>query len=168
MAAAVLTVFAVGGLAAFQIADIGQRQAPDEPAEQTNETVVVEYDTYQYVDRATAEFTTGFDNSSVVARNSTNATLTRGVDYKWNNTDGTILFLNTTNTTEGNTSYLSYDYRVNTQAVKDASGPLTAIVEAVGWIGVFAAGLALVVLLLAFGGIVANRVGSGGPPTRNR
>lgn len=168
VAAAILVVFAAGAFTAFQVADVGQSDAPDVPRTATNESIVVEYDTYQYVDNATAEFTTGFNNSSIHVYNNDGAELTRGTDYEWNNSDGSVLFLNTTATTEGDGASITYEYFKNTEAVQEVSGPLTATVEAIGWVGVAASGLALVVLLLAFGGFVASRIGSSGAPRSRR
>lgn len=168
VAAAILIVFASGAFTAFQVADVGQNEAPDVPRTATNESIVVEYDTYQYVDNATAEFTTGFNNSSIEVYNSAGVKLTRGEDYRWNNSDGTILFLNSSATTEGNSASITYEYYKNTEAVQDVSGPLSTTVEAIGLVGVAATALALVVLLLAFSGFIASKIGSSGAPRSNR
>lgn len=168
IAAAVLTIFAAGGLTAYQVADIGQKNAAAQNETATNESLVVEYDAWQYVDAGTAQYTTGFYNNSITVYNRTNATLTRGEDYKWNNSDGTILYLNTSDTEEGNTSYVSYKYTANTEAVKKVSGPLSATVRAIGWVGVLAAGISLVVLLLAFGGLIVSKIGTANTPRSNR
>jgi hypothetical protein len=132
----------------FQVADAGQDQAADQQLTQTNESIVQEYDAYQFVDVALDEYTTGF-NSTVTVYNSTNATLTEGTDYEWNETDGTILFKSTANTTEGNTAYITYDYTENTPGVQTLSGPVGVIVEAVGTFGLLGGGFAFVVFLLA-------------------
>ena len=167
VASAVLVVFAVGAFTAFQVADVGQNNAPDEPATAVNESIVVEYDSYQYVDNATDEFTTGFNNTTTVY-NTNGTELDRGTDYEWNNSDGTILFLNTSATTEGDSANITYDYFTNTETVRDTSGPLTAVVEAVGWVGVAGTGFALVVLLLWFGWFIVSKIGNSGAPRSRR
>ncbi len=167
IAAAILTVFTVGGFTIFTVADIAQDHAPsqNESFTQDNETLVVEYDAYQYVNKSQEEFTTGFNNTTVRAF-ADGSELTRGTDYAWNTTDGTIIFHNTAATTEGENASVTYDYYRNTERVQEASGPLMIVVEAVGWLGVAGAGFAIVVLLIAVGGFIVQRVGASGPETR--
>lgn len=164
IAVAVFVLFVGGAFTAYQVADLGQNAAADEPKNVTNETVVQEFDSFQFVDQALEQYTTGF-NDSVTAYNSSNTTLERGTDYRWNETDGTILYLDTQSTNETNTSYVSYTYFENTQEVKEVSGPIETVTNAIGQTGFLAAGLALVVLILLFGGFIASRLTNGMPKT---
>jgi hypothetical protein len=168
IAVCVFAIFAAGAFTAFQVADLGQKDAPADPRNVTNETLVQEYDAYQFVDNATKDYTAGFD-SDVTVYNNSSVELTEGTDYEWNETDGTIIFKDTAKTTELDEANVSYTYYWNTQRVREVSGPLTVITEAIGRTGLLAGGLALVVLLVSFGGIVAKRIGtSGGLPESNR
>lgn len=167
IAVAVFTIFAVGAFTAFQVADLGQKDAPAEPRNVTNETLVQENDAYQFVDNATREYTAGF-NDSVTVYNNSSVELSEGTDYEWNSTDGTIKFIDTAKTTEGDNATISYTYYWNTQNVREVSTPINTIVQAIGRTGFLAGGLALVVLLIAFGGFVASKFNESSLPQTNR
>lgn len=167
VAVSVLAVFAVGAFVAFQVSDVAQNDAPATDRNVTNESLVQEYDSYQFVDNATNQYTAGF-NDSVTVYNQSNHELVEGQDYEWNSTDGTILYLSSPNTTEGNTSTISYTYQYNTQDVRDVSRPLTAITESFGLVAFAAGALALVVLLLWFGSMIASRIGTSDVAKRTR
>jgi hypothetical protein len=168
VAAAVLSIFAVGGLAAFQMAESAQQAAPDENQTAVNETVAMEFDAYQFVDAGTATYTTGFNNTTTVYNASTGAELDRGQDYAWNASDGTITFFDTAQTSEDDSALVTYHYTRNTAEVRETGGPLTAITEAFGGVAFLAAGLALVVVLLVVGVIVGRRIASNTLPTTSR
>lgn len=168
IAAAVLTLFAVGAFATFQIASSAQADAPDERLQVTNETVNQEFDAYQFVDAAQEDYTTDFNNSSVEAYNSSNVELQRGTDYRWNNSDGTIRFLDTASTNESETATVSYRHGRNTQAVRDVAGPLSSVVASMGPLALLAGGTALVVVLLAIAVFIGSRLGGSSLPDTNR
>lgn len=167
IAVAVFAIFAAGAFTAYQVADLGQKDAPADPRNVTNETLIQEYDAYQFVPNATKEFTAGFDDN-VTVYNNTSHELTEGEDYEWNETDGTIIYKDTASTDEGNESTISYTYYWNTQRVREVSGPLKALTQAIGRTGLLAGGLALVIFLVAFGGLVAKRIGGSDMPQTNR
>jgi hypothetical protein len=168
VAAAVLSIFAVGGLAAFQMAESAQQAAPDQNQTAVNETIAQEFDAYQFVDAGTATYTTGFNNTTTVYNATSGEEFNRGTDYKWNQSDGTVLFLDTVNTSENHSALITYHYTRNTAAVRETGGPLTAITEAFGGVAFLAAGLSLAVVLLVVAVIVARRIGSNNLPTSNR
>jgi len=167
IAVCVFAIFVGGAFTVYQVADLSQKNAPADRKNVTDEQLVQEYDSYQFVDNATQEFTAGFDEN-VTVKNQSGYELTEGDDYQWNETDGTILFKDTQHTEEGNTSTINYTYFRNTQRVREVSGPLTIITEGIGRTAFLAGGFGLVVLLLVFGGFVAKRIGSNRMPASNR
>jgi len=156
IAVSVFAIFVAGAFTVFYVADIAQNDAPAEPQNVTNESIVQETNAYQFVDNATEEFTAGF-NDSVTVYNNSSVELTEGDDYEWNSTDGTIKFLNSPKTQDGEPANISYTYFENTQQVKEVSGPITIIVDAIGRTAFMAGALGLVAVLLLFGGFVAQR-----------
>lgn len=167
IAVAVFTVFAAGGFTAYQAADLGQKDAPADPRNVTDEQLAQEYDAWQYVDNATREYTAGFDEN-VTVENGTGATLEEGKDYSWNETDGTIKFHDTSSTNESNSSSIDYTYYWNTQRVREVSGPIKSVTQAIGRTGLLAGGLGLVILLLTIAGFFAKKFNSSSIPKSNR
>jgi len=165
-AIAVIVVVLLAGAAfsAFAIADTAQDDAAQENATVTNETLTQEAGTYQLVSQATDEFTTGF-NDSVTVYNSSDVELTAGADYRWNATDGAILFESSPRTQDGASANITYQYQQNTAGVQEVSGPLNTITANMGLLATLGGGVSLVVFVLAFGGLIAKHLGSG-PQTR--
>lgn len=163
VAVIVLVIFAGGGLAAYQVADTAQDDAARTDFKtQTNETVLQQIGVWQLVDRATMEFTVGFNNSTT-AYNDSDHELVRGTDYRWNSSDGAVKFLASPNTTQGNNATITYDYRENTEDVQLLAGPVGGVVEALGQSAFLAAGIALIVFLLGIGVFMAKTVRDSGP-----
>lgn len=160
----VFVLFVAAGFAAYQVADLAQRDAAKTSKTVTNETLTQQVGNWQLVSKSTDQYTAGF-NDSVTVYNETGHELTEGDDYLWNSTDGAIRYEDTASTQDGNTSNITYDYEENTQGVKDVSGPLGVVVTAVGDGGYLAGGVGLVVFLLVAVGLVAKYVGSSGPRT---
>lgn len=161
VAVAVFVLFVGGGFAAMQVADDSRQDAARTNTTVENESIVVQYDIYQLTDKAESKYTLQFQNDSVAVSNQSGATLNRGTDYKWNNTDGTIKFINTTATNETNNATISYNVTENNEAVQRIGGPVGRIVDALAKNGVLIAGFAMVVFLLAFGGIIGKYYYSG-------
>lgn len=104
-----VAVIVIGAFAVLAVAGAGYQNTPTPQQSVTNESIIVEYDAWQQVDAAQDDaFVKSFDNETV--RNSTGATLTEGTDYEYNASDGTIIFLSTSSTTEGNTGEIDYDH----------------------------------------------------------
>jgi len=168
IAVSVFAIFVAGAFTVYYVADIGQKNAPAEPRNATNESLVQENDAWQFVDNATKQYTAGF-NDSVTVYNNSSVELTEGDDYEWNSTDGTIQFEDTAKTNEGEPANISYTYYHNTQAVREVSGPITIIVNAIGKTAFMAGALGLVAVILLFGGFVAQRFsGSSSPYSKGR
>jgi hypothetical protein len=75
------------------------------------ETATVDYtDDYDVAQNATLE---GYDDNPAVTANGQQ--LVRGEDYKWNATGGTVTWLNSTNTTSGDTATIEYRAYQRTQ-----------------------------------------------------
>lgn len=161
----VFVIFVGGGFAAYQVADLGQKSAArDDGQTAVNETHIQQVGMYQFVDQSTEEFTAGF-NDSVTVYNSSDTELVEGEDYEWNSTEGSIFFYDTANTDDGSAFNITYTYYKNTERVRELSGPLGVITGGLGQVAYFAAGLALVVLILAFGALVGSYLGDDGPQT---
>jgi hypothetical protein len=169
IAASVFAILAAGAYTGFQVADLGQKDAPANEIEVTNETIPQQYGVYQLVDNATAEYQAGFKDNVTVYNSSQNTTakLVEGEDYEWNSTDGAIKFIDTPSTNESRKANISYTWLRNTQRVREVSGPIRTVVNKYGLLAYLAGGLSLVVVLLVFGGIIARRL-SGGMPDSNR
>jgi len=163
----VFAVFAAGGVAAYQVADTSQDIAAQENATASGEAIVQQPGVWQFVDAATESSTTGF-TENITATNSTGVELTRGEDYRWNATDGTINYENTTSVQDGANGTVSYEYRANTAAVQQVAGPLSAITSGLGLAGLFAGGVALVVFLLGFAAFMARTFGNSGTSPTGR
>lgn len=154
MIAVMLFVITVAvGFAAYQMADSAQDQAASTEQEVTNETLVQRYGVWQLVDKATGEYTAGFNNTVTVYNNSS-AELVAGTDYEWNATDGTITFYDTASTNDGEQATITYQYEENTDAVKDLSGPLGPVVFGLGQLPKMAAGLGFFVMLIALAAVI--------------
>lgn len=153
-------IFTAGAFTAMQVADIGQDNAPAEQKNVTNETLVQEYDAYQYVDKALVQYTAGFDEN-VTVYNNTSVELTEGEDYEWNESDGTIRYHDTAKTNETNQSTISYTYYENTKDVKELSGPIRSLVEGLGLLPLMVGGIALCLFLIYIGGFIASKFTNG-------
>lgn len=163
----VLVIFVAGGLAMYQVADLGQKSAAkDDGTLVENETHVQRIGFWLLTDNSTAQYTAGF-NDTVSVYNSSDVELEEGTDYEWNSTDGAVLFKDTESTEDGQTYNITYTYFQNTEQVRELSGPLDVITIGTGHAAYLAAGLAMVVFLLILGGVIAkyHRV-RGGPRTR--
>jgi len=167
IAVSVFAIVAVGALAMFQVADLGQRAAPAENRTAVNESIPQEYDAYQFVDNATEQFFAG-GTENVTVYNNSSVKLEKGIDYEWNATDATIKFNDTPKTNESNPANVTYTYQYNVQRVREVSGPLSSLTEAVGLMPLFAGGVGLVVVLIVMGGFIAKRVGKASMPRSNR
>lgn len=164
----VFVLFVGGAFAAYQIADFGQgAAAQDDGQTVTNESHMQQVGMWQFVDRGTNEYTTGF-NDSVTVYNSSDVELTEGTDYRWNETEGTIFFENTPNTTDNAQFNITYTYFSNPPETRELDRVLDTITGGLGQMGYFAGGIALVVFLLAFGGFVAKYVGTKSNQPRTR
>lgn len=124
----------------------------------TNESISQQTGIWQFVKKATVDSTAGF-NESVTAYNASGAKLTKGVDYEWNATDGTIQYLNSANVTDGATGNISYTYFENTQEVQLLSQIIDPIMLFVSSSPLLVGGLALGILLLAAVAILAKYMG---------
>lgn len=156
------TLFFVVAVAAaftmYQVADLGGKAAAREPDSVTNESIVMETDIWQFVNKAVEANTAGF-NETVSAENASGTDLEKGEDFEWNATEGKIKFLNTQNVTDGATGSINYTYFRNTERVGELDAVLGPVVSFVGQAGIWGAGLALVGILLALAALVAKFFG---------
>jgi hypothetical protein len=161
---AVLLFVAVAGmaLATLTMVDAARNEGARVADSVDNETIVQEVGIYQFVNQALDDDTAGF-NETVTVYNNSSAELTRGVDYEWNSTDGSIKYLNTPNVTDGATGNISYAYFRNTQDVNALAGIIGFVVGFVGWSPLLVGGLGLGVVLLAAAAILTKFIGDSGP-----
>lgn len=158
----VFVIFVGGAFAAYQVADLGQDDAAKNLKTVENESISQQVGIWQLVSKSTDRYTAGF-NDTVTVYNSSDVELEEGTDYEWNETDGAIYFYDTASTTDGNSANITYDYYENTEEVKEISGPIGVLTRGVGQMGYFAGGIALVIFLLALGGLLAKKFTDDGP-----
>lgn len=139
-------VLVIAAFALFQIGDVGLAAAGTQPVTETNESVVIDYDSSTRVSAAMSRYTQGFEDNETVY-NSSGAELVEGTDYTWNTTSGAVTFKNTANTTEGNTANVTYTYQQNTEEIRQSEPGVRALIEAVGGPIVFAP-------LITFAGLI--------------
>ena len=120
-----LVVLLVGANAAY--ADSGQVQDID------NESITVDYSQDVAVDKDGHDY-----GNDEIVRNSTDSVLEAGTDYRWDASNGTIEWINTTATTDGEAASISYSVEQRSQATELAA----TVVQPLGhlvWISLFAA-----------------------------
>jgi len=163
--AVVFTIMTAGAFAAFQIANASEDAAARDLKTQTNESLTQTVGVYQLVDKATQGSTVSF-NDTVTVYNNTSTQLTEGVDYEWNGTDGSIQFLSSANTTDGENATITYQYGELTDTAQDIGGVVGVIVALIEQLPIAVAGLGFSIIILAFGafwwrrsqtGLVTNR-----------
>lgn len=160
IALAVFVLLTAGTFTIFQIANASQNQAASDTQTVQNESLVQQVGNWILVSKATDQYTAGF-NETVTVYNSTGYELTEGTDYKWNESDGAIKFLDTNSTSDSSTANITYDYQENTQAVKDISQPLDTVITGQQFVLVAFAGLGLIALLGALVMFIPSSPGGG-------
>lgn len=161
----VLFVLVAGiAIGTLTIADAASDEAARTAENVTNETINQQVDVWQYVNRSLDDSTAGF-NESITAYNNTGVELTKGTDYQWNATDGTIKYENTPRVNDNTNGNVSYTYFENTQNVNALSAIIDPLVLFVSQTPLLIGGLALGVILLAAAGILSKYVGDSGPKT---
>lgn len=93
-----------------------------------NETVTVDYD---------SDIDLGPDHAynfsdTVEVRNSSDAVLEEGTDYEWNATDGTLRFLNSSATSEGESATVTYEYQAQTAETRTVGTTLSPFAQFLG------------------------------------
>lgn len=163
-----LFVMVVGvAFGTLQMTDAAADSAAREAVNVTNESVSQQVGLWQFVNKATADHTTGF-GENVTVYNASDAELTEGVDYRWNSTDGSIYYENTANVTDGDVGNISYTYYRNSQEVRGLSRVINPIVGFVAQFPLFVGGLGLGILLLAAVAILSRYLNNSSAPKTNR
>lgn len=104
--------------------NVGYETAVDD-FDVTNESITVDYTDPVPVDERGTAYTY---NETVQVYNSSDALLVEGTDYNWLASNGTVEWLDTANTTSGETASISYDYTAPPEENEAAFG----IIEIVG------------------------------------
>lgn len=151
----VFVLFVGGAYTMFLVVDAGSDSADRTPEYVENESINQQVGLWQFTNKALDQHTAGF-NESVTVYNASDHELTKGEDYQWNASDGSIKYENTNDVTDGNTGTISYHYFENTEDVKGLSRVIGPLAGLVGQGGLLVGGLAIVVMLLAFAGLVSR------------
>lgn len=162
----IMVVFVAGAFTAYQVADIGQKDAArDQGTLVENETHVQRIGFWQLTDNSTNTFFAGA-NDTVTVYNNSSAVLDRGDDFEWNKTEGAIYFYDTASTNDGDPYNITYTYFTNTKDVQQVSGPLSVVTRGMGYMAYLVAGIAMVVFLLGIVYIVKSFLDNSTPTTR--
>lgn len=102
---------------------------------QVNESVTVDYAGTSSLDPGEAVLS--FEPNATVF-NASGVELTNGTDYNYHPHNGSLTWIDTANTVDGESATVTYDYVVRAQHAKDAEGPLTIVAQAAGWLLLFA------------------------------
>lgn len=138
--AAGMLVFGI--FAIIAVASAGWAGTPEHVESVQNESITMDVGSYHSVDEANrTAFVSAFDNETV---RSGNNTLAEGQDYQWNASDGTIKFLNSTDTSDGQSAEIDYAFEAKSEDAAKWHGPPSALISV---LPVFA--LAAVVVLIA-------------------
>jgi len=142
---AVVALFAVLLLPMINVAYEGTA----EPATVDNESIVVDYNETVSVDEAPEAFQF---NESVTARNSSGGELEAGTDYTWDAENGSVTWINTTATSDGEEASISYGYTVQSQTNENIAAILAPLSAPLGYL----------ILIIGLGSTVYYAVGRGG------
>lgn len=157
VAVAIFVLFVGGAFTIYAAADAAEDSAAQEPDEVVNESINQQVDIWQFVDKATVDSTAGF-NESVTVYNSSGTELTKGDDYLWNASSGTINYQNTASVTDGATGNITYTYFENTEDVKALDSVIDPLVTFVGNAPILLAGFGFIIVFLVIAGIVNKYV----------
>lgn len=104
-----------------------------------NETHTIDYTAESSVNAPERAFS--YNNTVTVAANG--STLSRGTDYEWNSSTGTLTWLNSTATTEGDTALVNYAYEAPTEGTQERRNILASLAQLLPYgalaVGVYAA-----------------------------
>lgn len=112
-----------------------------------NESLTVDYSVPADLE---ASDVVSYGNATVF--NSTGAELAAGTDYDYDQSNGTVQFLNTANTTSGNTATVTYDYETRQDAAAGVATLLAPMGSILGWLLMAAALGAVLLYGLRLGG----------------
>jgi len=159
IAALILSMAAIGSLAAYQVADL----ARDEAAQTTidrNDSLAVEPNITQKLVSYDDHDPTSYGDTVDVTYNGT--AWTNGTDYAYYDETGELEFLRD----EPDEANISYQYEIPENQVADDQ--LQTATKGFGNVMLAAVGLAFVSLFLFIAGFVANKMGVGRSQSRSR
>lgn len=122
---AVNTLVVVGALLIIGLVVISSVYAasPTETHAVDDENVTVDYQNKQQLDPGEEVFSW---SDTITVNASDGTTLTEGTDYEYYSNNGSIQFLNTSATTEGNTATVDYEYEAPPQMAQSVIGPISS------------------------------------------
>lgn len=104
-----------------------------------NASATVDYDTPSELEAPSYAF--NYSRSITVTRD--NQTLTAGADYEWNASTGTVTWLNSTATSDGDSVLVDYGYTAPSEATRERRNILGFVVDILAYavlaVGVYAA-----------------------------
>jgi hypothetical protein len=124
-------VITVGAFIVLQIGGAGLSEAGTADETVQNESIIINYSQPTSVSTANDRYTQGY-NDTVTVYNSSGTELTAGTDYDWNASAGAVTWYNTSQTTEGNTAEITYQYSQNVESVRASEPGIRTVIEAVG------------------------------------
>lgn len=153
IAAAILSIAAVAGLAAFQMGQQARGEATQQTIDATD-SLAVETGYRQKLEEADQNHTaTAYGDTVTVTYNG--STWAEGTDYEYYPSEGEIEFLRD----ESGEADIAFQYDIPQNQVADEQ--LQTLTESYGQIMLVGTGLTFVVLLLFVGGFAARKLGVG-------
>jgi len=87
-----------------------------------SDEITVGYSGAQAVDESGLRYA-----ETVTVTNASGATLRADIDYRWDATNGTVTFINTSATSSGETATVAYEYREPSQRQRTIAGVVSAL-----------------------------------------
>jgi hypothetical protein len=119
----------------------------------TNESVTVDYDNLSYVQYNDSSYDL---SDNVTVYDSGDVELAEGTDYNWYSSNGSLEWINTTETTDGETATVTYDYTSG-----GATGPYASVIGDVTDLSAAAFAILIVGFVVLAANAVLNYFGRG-------
>ena len=142
-------------------ASVAWADAPTHEETVLNESVTADHGTTVQVDPASDVAWSGaLDNETV--RDSTGSELDEGTDYEWNPENGTVTFLSSGSTADGESATVSYTWLSKSENAVNWYGPIAALVNVLPIFALVAGGIGVAGLLYWGVGTLTSVSGRGG------
>lgn len=124
---AITKLVSVGAILVIGVLILGSVYAatPVDTKFQDDEQVTIDFQNNTQLDPGEDVFEWGA-SSTVTVNNSSGHTLTEGTDYEYYQSNGTIKWYNTADTSDGETATVDYEYEAPKQMAQSVIGPLAS------------------------------------------